>query len=121
MLILVADDCPITRRELCRLLREHQLVTVGTLAGLRLAALEAPPDVLLVDLHLPDCYALNVLPELLRIAPVILMSGYAEEWEIKEALDRGCVAVVEKGEGLRNVGAVLARLTVRSRRHRRSA
>ena len=87
-------------------------VIVDTAHGLRVAGeagdgdeavLEATrlqPDVILLDLAMPNRSGLEALPELQRVAPdaaIVVLSGFAEATVAKEVLALGAHTYLEKG------------------------
>jgi diguanylate cyclase (GGDEF)-like protein len=101
--ILVCDDDPVARTMLRAHLRgaghDVRLAEDGFSA---LAAVhEAAPDVLLLDLELPDLHGLEVLDRLkadpaYAALPVIVLTGHSEEPILVEALRRGAQDYVVK-------------------------
>ena len=64
------------------------------------------PDVLVLDLSLPELDGLEVLEELARVSPgtrVVVFSGYPEEQLGAAALARGARRYVEKGADIDEV------------------
>jgi diguanylate cyclase (GGDEF)-like protein/PAS domain S-box-containing protein len=64
------------------------------------AARELQPDVILLDLVMPDRGGIDVLPDLLRVSPdsrVIVMSGFVSPALEQSALDAGARAYITKG------------------------
>jgi DNA-binding response OmpR family regulator len=64
--VLVVEDEPTLRRVIARNLvgRGHRVREAGTAAEAIAALLAAPPDLLLLDLNLPDCTGWDVLREM---------------------------------------------------------
>jgi CheY-like chemotaxis protein len=82
-------------RETLELVREHQ------------------PDLLLLDLHMPEVGGLEVLPEIHAIAPhckVVIHSAIAAMFITESALKAGAVAYIEKGVSPRSIVAHLNRV-----------
>jgi CheY-like chemotaxis protein len=82
-------------RETLELVREHQ------------------PDILLLDLHMPEVGGLEVLPEIHAIAPhckVVIHSAIAAMFITESALKAGAVAYIEKGVSPRSIVAHLNRV-----------
>ena len=92
-MILVVDDDPSVRASTSRLLTAHSYTVVeaasAALAVLRAA--EAHPDVILMDLHMPDGSGLDAAREIKRQAelcdtPIIAISATPPEWADLSAL-----------------------------------
>ena len=91
--VLVVDDEPAILRTLGTNLRGHGF-TVGTAANAREALAEydrARPDVVLVDLGLPDADGLSVIRSIRSrgTTPVIVVSARGEDRDKVQALDLG--------------------------------
>jgi DNA-binding response OmpR family regulator len=91
--ILVVEDDARVRSALLRALTERGYATSSAptgMAGLR-AAVEDRPDLVVVDLGLPDVDGLEVLRMLRAVSetPVIVATARGEESEIVRALDAG--------------------------------
>ena len=92
VLLLVEDDASI-RTSLARAMTErgHVVHTVGTaLEGLR-AAVDCEPDVVLLDLGLPDLDGARIMPMLRAVVsvPVLITTARDDEDEIVRLLDAG--------------------------------
>jgi two-component system KDP operon response regulator KdpE len=114
-LLAIEDDIQI-QRFLAAALESHgyELLSAGTGAeGLRLAALRQP-DVVLVDLGLPDRSGLDVIRSLREWykGPVIVLSARSQESDKVAALDMGADDYITKPFG---IGELLARLRVAQR------
>jgi DNA-binding NarL/FixJ family response regulator len=74
---------------------------------------ELQPDILLLDLHMPDTGGLEVLPEIQVIAPrckVVVHSAIGAMFITESALQAGAVAYIEKGVSPRSIVAHLNRV-----------
>ena len=103
MRVLVIDDHPLIQEivpvVLAKALGEVVVATESTLeAGLACAAGE-PPDLVLLDLGLPGCEALDAIsrfrsdfPKL----PIVVLSGTSDRDSILGALDAGAVGYIPK-------------------------
>ncbi|MCY4671231.1 MAG: response regulator, partial [Rhodococcus sp.] len=91
--ILVVDDEPQILRALRINLsvRGYEVVTASTGAGALRAAAERPPDVVVLDLGLPDMDGTEVLAGLRGwcMAPVIVLSARTDSADKVEALGAG--------------------------------
>ena len=91
--ILLVDDDPSVRTSTSRLLSAHGH-TVFEAASAALAvqrAAEVLPDVILMDLHMPDCTgieAARAIKELAQLSgtPIIALSATPPDWILKSAL-----------------------------------
>ena len=115
--VLIIDDEPAIARALRPALEGHgfAVATAATGAG-GLEQLEPfGPDLILLDLGLPDIDGLNLLPELRRrtSAPVIVLSVRGAERDKIQALDNGAEDYLTKPFG---IGELLARIRVVLRR-----
>lgn len=94
--VLVADDNPVVRAGLTALLSGHEDITVVAEAADGRQAYEAAlrhrPDLVLLDVRMPDVDGLSALPHLVRIAPVVMLTYSSESEIVQEALRRGRAA-----------------------------
>jgi len=109
--VLIIDDEPPIRRLLRASLAAEGYVIVEAESGeigLKLAA-QRPPDLVILDLGLPDLDGQDVLRRLREwlTAPVIVLSARDREAEKVEALDHGADDYLTKPFG---VGELLARM-----------
>jgi two-component system chemotaxis response regulator CheB len=137
--VLIVDDSALMRRLLSDLLTsEPRIEVVGTAQNGREAVLQAvrlKPDVITLDVEMPEVSGLEALPTLLSVqeAPVIMVSALTQEGAdvTLQALELGAVDFMPKPE--RNqlsemranrdllIGKVLAAASSRVRRLRRGA
>ncbi|MFI0089034.1 response regulator [Streptomyces bobili] len=100
--VLVADDNPVVRAGLTALLSGHEDITVVAEAadGRQAydAALRHRPDLVLLDVRMPDVDGLSALPHLVRIAPVVMLTYSSESEIVREALRRGAGGYLVHGE-----------------------
>jgi two-component system KDP operon response regulator KdpE len=115
--ILIVDDDPQLLRALRINLtaRGYQVATAGTGADGLAAASRTPPDVIIVDLGLPDMDGVVVVEGLRgwSTAPIIILSARHTEHAKIDALDAGADDYVTKPFGM---GELLARLRAALRR-----
>lgn len=104
--LLIVDDHAIFREGLRALLdMEEDFVVVGEASrGDEAVAMVAdlPPDVILLDLHLPDGNGADFCRELLRVSPrskVLILSAYENDQEVSAALISGASGYVLKTVG----------------------
>jgi two-component system KDP operon response regulator KdpE len=115
--VLVIDD----DRQLLRALRinlsvrGYEVVTAATGSGALRAAAEQHPDVVILDLGLPDISGIEVLAGLRgwMTAPVIVLSARTDSADKVEALDAGADDYITKPFGM---DELLARLRAAVRR-----
>jgi len=91
-LILVVDDHADTRRMMCRLLQREGYAVESVESGMDAihVAQERHPDLILLDLMMPDMNGLQVLKELRTQPqssdiPVIMLTGSSDRNHIQEA------------------------------------
>lgn len=104
--VLVVDDSALMRRLLCDLLgASAEIEVVGTARDGREAVLQAArlkPDVITLDIEMPEVSGLDALPALLAVheAPVIMVSALTQEGAdvTLQALELGAVDFMPKPE-----------------------
>ncbi|MEV5000325.1 response regulator [Nocardioides sp. LML1-1-1.1] len=116
--ILVVDDEPQIVRALSINLRArgYEVTTAGDgLEAIEVAAI-APPDVVVLDLGLPDLDGVDVIARLRAqsAVPILVLSGRSDSADKVEALDAGADDYVTKPFGM---DELLARLRVMLRRN----
>ena len=111
--ILLVDDHPDTLRVLALLLRRcgHEVRTADTLEGAVRIALDAPPEVLLTDLELPDGDGWELLRRLRTADPSVrgvALSGHTGEPYAERCRDAGFEPILEavQGRPRRSLGGV---------------
>jgi DNA-binding NarL/FixJ family response regulator len=117
--VAVIDDHELARGGLLAMLRTAPWIEIagaadGCADGIRLAV-EASPDVVLVDIRMPEVDGLHCLSRLLDLTPppkVIMVSGFDEAADVLEAINRGAAGYLLKSigahtlvEGVRDVVA----------------
>jgi len=117
--ILIADDYPIIRRGVELIVRKASDITVIGEAGSGFGALEkvreAEPDVLVLDMMMPDISGIDVLKQLRsegNTVPVLILSGGQEDQYAVRALKAGASGYLSKEsvekeliEAIRTVGS----------------
>jgi two-component system, OmpR family, KDP operon response regulator KdpE len=115
--VLVVDDEPHILRALTITLRakDYQVTQASDGAGALQAAADAPPDLVVLDLGLPDLDGVEVIRGLRgwTDAPIIVLSGRTGARDKVEALDAGADDYVTKPFGM---DELLARLRAAHRR-----
>jgi DNA-binding NarL/FixJ family response regulator len=101
--VLIVDDHTLVRAGICRLLQSLPDVEVVAEACNAQQAIDMAvihrPDVILLDLSLPDRSGLEVLRPLQEALPqtkVVMMSMHNDPTQVRSALDRGCAGFVVK-------------------------
>ena len=115
--VLVVDDEPQIVRALAINLRarKYEVFTAGDGAGALATAASHPPDLVILDLGLPDIDGVDVIRGLRgwTTAPIVILSGRTDSADKVEALDAGADDYVTKPFG---VDELLARMRAVSRR-----
>ncbi len=113
--VLVVDDHTIVRQGLVALLATTPGVVVageaGTADAAVVAAQELQPDVVLLDLNLPDRPGTTILPKLAEVAPlarVLVLSMHDSEEYVRPAVAAGARGYLVKGSGLGDLVAAIA-------------
>jgi DNA-binding NarL/FixJ family response regulator len=94
--VMIVDDHPVVRRGLRACLETQPGILVVGEAGdgkeaLRVAATSSP-DVILLDLHLPDASGSDLIPEMKQWNPavrVLVLTGFAARQEVVPAIQAG--------------------------------
>jgi two-component system response regulator DevR len=109
--VLLVDDSPIIRLGLRSALEDYADIAIvgeaGTAADGIIAGLAHKPDIVLLDLHLPDKSGLHVCRELLKARPqtrVLILTSNSNERNVQEAMTAGAQGYLLKD----NDGASLA-------------
>ena len=114
---LVVDDEPQIRKALTSILgvRDFTVIAAEDGAGALEATLDATPDVIVLDLTLPDVDGLELLPRLRSYlsAPILVLSARSDESDKIEALNLGADDYLTKpfsaGELVARVNALMRR------------
>jgi two-component system, NarL family, nitrate/nitrite response regulator NarL len=102
--MLIVDDHPLTRDGLAALLADHGFEIVGEAGGGHEAierAREVQPDVVLLDLSMPDLDGLSALPLLRTAAPdceVVVLTASGDEANLLAAIRGGAAGYLLKTE-----------------------
>ena len=112
---LIVDDEPNSLSALGELVENEGFTTImaGTLADARARLAQTSPDVVLIDLMLPDGSGLDLLPELdpTHRAEVILITGNATVDSAVAALRTGVLDYLTKPVDIRRLKAVLGNVS----------
>lgn len=100
--LLIVDDSMIIRMSLEKILVDLKLDLVGS-AGDGKTALkmfhEFQPDIVTLDITMPEMSGLEVLDEMMRVAPqtrVLIISAISEKSVAIQALQKGAKAFIQK-------------------------
>jgi len=102
--VLIADDHPLTRSALSALLGQHGFDVVGEAGDGRAAVDEArrlQPDLVLLDLSMPQVDGLQALPQLREAAPrceVVVLTASGTEENLLAAIRGGAAGYLLKTE-----------------------
>lgn len=114
MRVLVVDDHPAFRKALSSALSLVEDIEVaGEAAGGEDACLEAAelqPDVVLMDLSMPDISGIEAMQKIHAATPdlpVVILTAHADEGVERAALGAGASGFVAKGRGLQDILVVL--------------
>jgi len=99
--VLIADDDPLIRMDLAEMLAEEGFEVVGQVGdGERAAALAITlrPDLVIMDVKMPGKDGILAAAEIAaeQIAPVIILTAFAERDLIQRALDAGAMTYLAK-------------------------
>lgn len=104
--VLVVDDHPIWRDGVARDLQEAGLAVAGTAGdgaqALRVAA-ATRPQVVLLDLHLPDMPGAELIGRLLKVDPslrILVLSASGERQDVLDAMTAGATGYLVKSARL---------------------
>ncbi len=101
--VLVVDDNEANRKVLRAMLQRHpcEVIEAGDASAGLLSVIEQPPDVILMDIQMPDMDGLAATallkadPGTARV-PIIAVSAHAMAGDADRALAAGCVAYIPK-------------------------
>jgi DNA-binding NarL/FixJ family response regulator len=102
--ILIADDHPLTREALVGLLAANGFDVVGQAAGGEEAvarAAELRPDLVVLDLTMPDMDGLTALPLIREAAPdtaVVVLTASEDDGNLLDAIRLGAAGYLLKSE-----------------------
>ena len=119
--LLIVDDDVYLRKSLRRqFVTEgfHNIFDVGSLSGLNAALKDANPDLILLDIQMPDSNGVDICKRLRRdgyTKPIVMLTAKTAESDIIECLEAGANDYVIKP--LR-MGELLARIHTQLRQHK---
>jgi two-component system, NarL family, response regulator NreC len=103
--ILVVDDFEIVRRNLCRLLASERDFEVVSQAATGLEAIKEAeryqPDVVLLDISMPELNGLAATPLIKKVAPnskILIVSNHDNAGFVREALSSGALGFISKSD-----------------------
>lgn len=112
--ILICDDHPVVREGLASVLGRRPdlkiVAAVGSVGELVTAAEKLKPDVVLLDLELPDSSGVNAIIRLSRAAPdakVVMFTVHDAEDTVRAALRAGAMGYVQKGAPADEIAAAI--------------
>jgi DNA-binding NarL/FixJ family response regulator len=113
MNVLLVDDSPEILARLAAMLRDKTGARVSTAATAEDALSATPaPDVVVLDVHLPDRSGLDLLRQLKRDAPatvVIVLTNDVNDQNRRACLERGALAFLDKSSDFDHVAELVAR------------
>ena len=114
--VLVVDDESLVRWSLAETLGAEGYAVTGAEDGQSaIHALSSQPgniDVVLLDVHLPDCDDLRVLSAMRRVSPcvpIVVMTAFGTPDLLDEARRLGAFAVITKPFDMQEVGPLIER------------
>jgi DNA-binding NarL/FixJ family response regulator len=102
--VLIVDDHPLTREALASLLAQHDFNVIGQANGGAEAialARELQPDIVLLDLTMPEMDGLTALPKVRDAAPnaeVVILTASGTEENLLSAIRAGAAGYLLKSE-----------------------
>jgi DNA-binding NarL/FixJ family response regulator len=102
--VLIVDDHPITRTGIAAILSTHPMFQVVGECGSAREAFDTyqhlRPDIVLLDLNLPDGYGVNVIRKVRLLHPracFLVLTTYEGDEDIHQALQAGALGYLVKG------------------------
>jgi DNA-binding NarL/FixJ family response regulator len=111
--ILLADDTPVVRQSVKRLLEREGFEIVGEAGdGLEAVALAQvlQPDVAVLDLAMPGLNGPDTARAIRHICPwtdLIFLTMHVEDYDVIEALEAGALGYVTKAEAVENLALAI--------------
>jgi DNA-binding NarL/FixJ family response regulator len=112
--IVICDDHPVVREGLASVLGRRPdlkiVAAVSSVGALLTAAEKLKPDVVLLDLELPDSSGVNAIERLGRAAPaakVVMFTVHDAEDTVRAALRAGAMGYVQKGAPADEIAAAI--------------
>ena len=114
--VFVIEDDAVMRESLRERIEAHPRLAVGAAVGTAadgLAALATRPDVLLVDLGLPDGNGVDVIRAALRLhpgLPIMVITVFGNEKRVVGAIQAGATGYLLKDDQTNEIGAAIEQL-----------
>jgi DNA-binding NarL/FixJ family response regulator len=111
--VFIVEDDAVTRESLRARIEAHPRLRVGATSGTAaegVAALAARPDVLLVDLGLPDGNGIDVIRAALRRypdLPIMVITVFGNEKRVIAAIQAGAAGYLLKDDPTHEIGAAI--------------
>ena len=109
--VLIIEDNPVTRKVLIQVVEnEAKLKLLGSASsyGEALESLASKPDILLVDIGLPDGSGIDLIhvaKEQLPETEIMVISSYGDENHVVDAIEAGATGYILKDKSLAKVGS----------------
>jgi len=99
--VVIAEDEPVTRRDIKEILAEEKIETVGECGDGQTAvqlAMALKPDLIIMDVKMPIMDGIEAAKKLneQNVAPVMLLTAYSQEELIERAREAGVLAYLVK-------------------------
>jgi len=115
--LLVVDDDDDLRELMAMALTREGFEIVGAAANaeeaLALVVRDPQPELILLDLHMPDVGGLELLPQLKELAPrarVVVCSAITASYMLEASLEAGAHGFIVKGVSARSIATHLRRV-----------
>ena len=114
--VMIVEDDPVTRQRLSRAIKGHSRLrltaAVGTCAEARAALRDRMPQVLLVDIGLPDGDGIELIREANAVGSidVMVITVFGDEKHVLSALKAGATGYVLKDSSLQDIGEAVIEL-----------
>jgi DNA-binding NarL/FixJ family response regulator len=114
--VFIVEDDAVTRESLRKRIEAHPRLAVGAAVGTAaegLAMLTTRPDVLLVDLGLPDGSGIDVIRAALRRhagLPIMVITVFGNERRVVGAIQAGATGYLLKDDQTNEIGAAIEQL-----------
>ena len=103
--LLIVDDAPVVREKFCQIICENPEFKVVAQASSASEAIERAkqyqPDVVLLDIAMPDLNGLHATPLLKNVAPqaeILIVTQYDDRFFVREAFAAGARGFLKKSD-----------------------